>query len=168
MLGKYKYILIVIAAGAVLLLIPASGGGEKATEDAGKTHEMDVSSEERRLEEALGEAEGVGRVRVVLAVRESGEAVYEKDVQENGKKSGAQGDLLEEFDKNAKTVIVSKGSGIQEPVVIKRTMPRYMGAVVVCEGADNPKVELAVVSAVRSATGLSSDKITVIRMKSGG
>ena len=40
------------------------------------------------------------------------------------------------------------------------------GAVVVCDGADAPTVRLYVTNAVMSYTGLGSDRISVIKMKS--
>jgi len=39
------------------------------------------------------------------------------------------------------------------------------GAVVVCEGAENPTVQWNVTNAVSAYTGLGSDKISVIKMK---
>lgn len=39
------------------------------------------------------------------------------------------------------------------------------GAVVVCEGAENPTVRLNVTNAVAAYTGLGSDKIRVMKMK---
>ena len=39
------------------------------------------------------------------------------------------------------------------------------GAVVVCQGADQPAVRLDVTNAVAAYTGLGSDKISVIKMK---
>ena len=43
--------------------------------------------------------------------------------------------------------------------------PTYLGAVIVCQGGDSPTVKLAIVEAVSNATGLSADKITVLKMK---
>lgn len=39
------------------------------------------------------------------------------------------------------------------------------GAAIVCEGADDAKVRLAIVEAVKAYTGLGSDKITVLKME---
>ena len=39
------------------------------------------------------------------------------------------------------------------------------GAVVVCQGADDPQVRLDVTTAIAAYTGLGSDKITVMKMK---
>ena len=38
------------------------------------------------------------------------------------------------------------------------------GAVIVCEGADNPTVKLDILRAIGSYTGLGSDKITILKM----
>ena len=43
--------------------------------------------------------------------------------------------------------------------------PEYLGAVVLCQGADNPSVKLSIVEAVSKATGLTTDRITVLKMK---
>lgn len=42
---------------------------------------------------------------------------------------------------------------------------RWAGAVIVCEGGDNAAVRLQLTRAVSSLTGLSSDKITVVKGK---
>ena len=43
--------------------------------------------------------------------------------------------------------------------------PVYRGAVVLCQGAENANIRLQIVEAVKSVTGLSSDHITVLKMK---
>ena len=42
---------------------------------------------------------------------------------------------------------------------------RFLGAVVVCQGADDPQVRLQVIDAVSKATGLRSNCIAVLKMK---
>ena len=51
------------------------------------------------------------------------------------------------------------------PVVTKTKSAPYLGAVVVCDGADSAAVQLRVMQAVSALTGLGSDKISVIKMK---
>ena len=43
-----------------------------------------------------------------------------------------------------------------------RIYPKFSGAIVVCDGADKASVKLMVLSAVSAATGLSSEKISVL------
>ena len=52
-----------------------------------------------------------------------------------------------------------------EVVVTRRMYPVYQGAVVVCQGAGDSRVRLTVVDAVSVLTGLSSDKISVVKWK---
>ena len=43
--------------------------------------------------------------------------------------------------------------------------PRYQGAIIICQGANDPKVRLAVTDAVSKITGLGADRIAVLIMK---
>ena len=67
--------------------------------------------------------------------------------------------------RKSETVVVGTGSGTQEVVVTNRVYPRYVGALVVCEGGGSAGVRLAVTQAVSSLTALPSDKITVLQGK---
>ena len=63
------------------------------------------------------------------------------------------------------TVTLNRGSGYQEVVVTNQVYPVYQGAVVVCQGAENSAVRLAVTEAVSALTGLSSDRISIVKWK---
>ena len=60
---------------------------------------------------------------------------------------------------------LNRGSGYQEVVVTNQVYPVYQGAVVVCQGAENSAVRLAVTEAVSALTGLSSDRISIVKWK---
>ena len=50
--------------------------------------------------------------------------------------------------------------------LVRQVLPAtYRGAVVVCQGADDPRIRLAIVEAVSMATGLGADRISVLKMK---
>ena len=55
------------------------------------------------------------------------------------------------------------GRRIHEAVELRTVSPQYLGAVVVCDGADAPQVQLAVTQAVAQFTGLSTDRISVLK-----
>ena len=55
--------------------------------------------------------------------------------------------------------------GEDNALVTRRTSPEYLGAVIVAQGGDNPRVCLDLVRAMCSLTGLTSNKITVLKMK---
>ena len=58
------------------------------------------------------------------------------------------------------------GSGTQDVVVTRERYPSYQGAVVVCEGAGDAAVRLALTEAVSALTGLSADRISIVQWKS--
>lgn len=151
-LKKYKFMILVLLAGMVLMMWPDA---EEAKETpAPVTREISLQDS---LESILEEISGAGQVSVLLTQSAGEETIYQTDenssVQDNGNST------------QRKTVLVS-GAGREEMGLVKKVKaPTYLGAVVVCQGADNASVRLAIVEAVRSATGLSSDRISVLKMK---
>lgn len=153
---KYKYVLLVIAAGVALLLLPRSGGetdaGAPEGGAAGKT-DFDLEAVERRLEEVLSEVEGAGKVRVVLSVKGGSRQIIAQD----GKRSDREN--------STSAVVVSKGSGVEDTVLLQEIYPQYQGALVVCSGGDDPAVQLRLMEAVSAVTGLGTDKISICKSK---
>ena len=149
-LGAYKYVLIVIVAGLLLLVWP-SKEGTVPEETAAETEVFSLETMEKKLEDALGCIEGVGEVTVSLTVKSGMEYVL---AQDSDRQEGEE--ILE-------TVIISAGSGVQEVVVQNTIYPTYQGALVVCQGGDDPEIKLQITRAVSSLTGLGSARITVCK-----
>ena len=147
---KYKYVLLVLLLGLILILVPIGGNKSAAQQpqvSAGSLSVPDFSleTEEERLSGLLGDIAGVGQVRVLLSLKSTSSRVLAQG------KDGA--------------LVVNEGSGAQAPVDVTYVYPAYLGATVVCAGADSPAVRLAVTEAVEAFTGLGADKISVIKMK---
>ena len=104
-------------------------------------------------EQLLSSMDGVGRVELMLTTSGSEEIFYQTDTR-------VSGDTREET-----TVFSSTQSTQKTPVVTKTKSAPYLGAVVVCDGADSATVRLRIMQAVSALTGLGSDKISVIKMK---
>ena len=141
------------------LLLP---GGKKTTQKsnaAASAAQTDYAAEtERRLTQMLQQIAGAGQVSVMLTL-ETGERVeYQTDVQASS--DGAQSS------ESRKTVILSEGSSYDKAAVAATTYPRFQGALIVCEGADSAAVRLRLLEAVSAVTGLSTDRITVVKMRS--
>ena len=62
-------------------------------------------------------------------------------------------------------VIYSKKDGGEVPMTEKIIMPTIEGAVITAVGASNASIRTNIVNAVKSATGLSIDKIQVFEME---
>ena len=164
--NKYKYVLLICVVGLLLAAWPTSD----ARPEKGTASQADVSALfpetedlERSLEDTLSQIEGVGRVQVMLTVKSGNQAVYAFDSQRNeSRKTGS--DSAEITSEEQKSMVFSGGSS-QTPVTIRTDGPQYQGIVIVCDGADSAVIQLELTEAVRALTGISSDCISVLKMK---
>lgn len=158
--GKYKYVLLVALVGAVLLLWP-SGKGSGPSSGAVQVRETGdlfrVEELEEKLEKALSQVAGAGKVTVVLTLEQSAKQVLAQDGEESWG--------TDETRRESSTVLLSRGSGLQEVVPLQELGPSYRGALVVAEGGDIPQVRLALSEAVSALTGLGADKISICKGK---
>ena len=154
LIKQYKLAALILAIGLVLMLLPTgSGEGEPILVSAA---EPAVSAGEQ-LESILSQIQGVGKVQVLLTVAEGERTVYIYDED--------QSDTLDTGSLRREAVVVTGTDRGQSGLVSQVIPPVYLGAVVVCQGGDLPAVKLAVVEAVCDATGLTADKVTVLKMK---
>ena len=155
---RYRYMVLAVLAGILLLAWPA---GEKestsppaAQEDAG----MSLVDTEDRMEAILSTISGVGELHLMLTLESDGERILAQDTSTDiSGDGGASSSIRSE----SETLVLSRDDG-DEAVVTRRVYPCYRGALVVCQGGDSAKVKLAVTQAVSSLTGLTSDRITVV------
>ena len=145
---KYQYVLLVVLVGVVLMLIPQS---PRESQTVMQTEEAVKPDLQMQLAAILEQISGVGKVEVLLTEAAGADTVYQVDIRQN--------------QANADTVIITDRNREETGLVKQIFPPVYRGAVVVCQGADSAGVRLNVVDAVKSVTGLSSDCITVLKMK---
>ncbi len=110
-----------------------------------------------QLSALLSQVSGAGKVKVLLT-----EATGEKThYQENTDTSiGEQNQTV-----RTDTVLVTNSSRDQVGLISQIDPPTYQGAIILCQGADESAVRLAITEAVANATGLGYHKITVLKMK---
>lgn len=158
-LGRYKYVLLVMLVGALLLLLPDSKKTENSQVQAAVSREEDFSVEalEEKLEEALSEIDGAGQVQVVLTVQSGMKRVFAQDGSLEQDGSSVQ--------RETQTVVVSAGSGTEETVLVQQIYPQFQGALVVADGGGDPAVRLKLTEAVAALTGLGADKISICKGK---
>lgn len=161
---KYKYVVLVLVIGLALLLLPLGGDDEKETLVPVEETESDAdyaAQLEARLTEMLGQIDGAGRVSVMLTLEGGSKTEYQMDVQRSSDtdENGTQ------ISEDRKTVILSTGSAYDEAAVTAVTYPKFQGALIICEGAGSAAVRYQLMQAVAALTGLSADRITVVKMK---
>lgn len=154
-LKKYRYALLVVAAGILLLTVP----GREPSEES--TIQEQIQEGEPALETSLSHIlsmiEGAGKVEVLLTAARGEETIYQMD------ENFSSGEYT--VDQRRDTVLITGEGKLETGLVKQINPPVYLGAVIVCQGAGDPQVCLSVVEAVMRVTGLTSDKITVLKMK---
>lgn len=151
LLKKYRYVLIVVLAGILLMVLP---GGKTEEEPKVPVQQYQNESLEEALSRILSMIQGAGKVTVLLTEAAGREILYQVDT-----------DASSSGEKDIKTVLITDGSRTETGLVRRTDPPVYQGAIVVCQGADSPAVRLAIVEAVADATGLTTDQISVLKMK---
>lgn len=155
---KYRLALVVLAAGVMLLALPK---GEKNVAETAEVPGYDAFSlmeTERRMEDILSRIEGTGKLALMLTLKSGSQLQLAEDTDRTMENDGQR--------TKSETVTINRGSGQQDVVITQQRYPIYQGAVIVCQGADRASVRLAVTEAVAALTGLSSDKISVVKWNS--
>lgn len=150
--NKYRWPCLILFVGILLLLIP--NGSSKKPEQEGIIEKGDnILSVEETLSEILSMVQGAGKVRVMLTVSSGEETLYQNNCSttENG-------------NEKQDTVIMTDSERNEKGLVRKIIPPEYLGAIIVCQGADDPTVRLNLIEAVSNVTGLRSDKISILKM----
>lgn len=155
---KYRYAILVLVLGLILLMIPGRTSQKTETTEQPKiqqtdTHKGDITESLRNI---LCRIQGVGDVQILLTTAAGEKTIYQTDNDITGGENATS---------RLETVIITNGNR-EESGLVQQIIPEsYMGAIVVCQGADSPAVRLAVVEAVTKVTGLGSDRVCVLKMK---
>lgn len=151
---KYRWAFLVLALGFLLLSIP------EKKETVQKSEPLEVYQEEtlqQQLEILLSKLDGAGKVKVLLTIAAGEQSHYQMDEDIS--------QTRDTMDRRRETVIIESLDRSEYGLVQRIDPPTYLGAVILCQGAHNASVKLAVVDAVSTATGLASNKISVLKMK---
>ena len=143
---KYRFVVLILLIGLALMLIPFGDSPEEEVSQASQITQPDITQE---LCQILSRIEGAGEVSVMLSIHSSTTTVYQTD------------DSSDRQD----TVIITDENRSQNGLVQQVIYPKYRGAIIVCQGADNLQVRLNIMEAVSRITGLGMDKISVLKMK---
>lgn len=153
---KYRYIIVMLLVGLFLMLIPQQKSAQQEIQTPIKAEkkEKDLQSE---LEVLLSQLEGAGKVKVLLSQAAGERRIYQSN--ENADETDSSSSIRKE-------TVILKDSGRAEEALIQQTIPAvYLGAVILCQGADRASVRLAIIEAVSKATGLDTHHISVLKMK---
>lgn len=148
---KYRYVFLVILAGIFLMALPSR---KTETENVPAVSQVAEPDLEASLSEILSLIQGAGKVQVLLT-EAAGEEVWYQEDEDTDSDGG----------RKTETVLYTGSDRAEEGLVRRIDPPVYQGAIVLCQGADSPSVRLSIVEAVANATGLTTDQISVLKMK---
>jgi len=156
---KYKYALGILLLGLFIVMLPSCEKEEPEAEEE-QTAEGTVDLLAEELNAVFSSIEGVGRVKVVLTLKSGYRNVYAS----NERVTARNDDSSSQSERTTEPVIIGSSSS-QEALVQQVDYPRYQGALVVCDGGNDPTVQYRLTQAVMSLTGLSADKIVITKME---
>ena len=155
-LKKYRYAALVLLLGVVLMLIPSGGSSGEAEPVQTEAAQQEQSMEEQ-LEELLSQIQGAGKVRVMLSTASGEQILYQTN---DDMVTGSDSSTIRQD-----TVTVTDSERNETGLVKQVIPPTYLGAIVLCQGADNASVRLAIADAVSKITGLGTNQISILKMK---
>lgn len=155
-LKKHRYSVLIVLIGLIFMIVPSKS---KQSNPQASTKQVNETKEllEERLANILSKVEYAGKVEVILTRLEGEEIIYQTD---DDSSIGASANAS-----RSNTVTITNSERDQSGLVKQVNPESYRGAIVLCQGADNPTVRLAIVDAVTKVTGLGANEIAVLKMK---
>lgn len=124
----------------------------------------------KQVEDILKYMEGVGRVRVLVTMETSGEAIVEKDspysrtnTLETDSEGGSRN--ISDMENQEETVYITDSRGNKTPYVVKEMAPLVKGVVVVAQGGGEDEVKESITEALVALFDLEPHKIKVVKMR---
>lgn len=148
LLRTYKYPILTVLVGLAILLLPTS---HEPAQPEPVAQSAAAETLEQRLETILSGIAGAGQVQVLLTEESGRQTLYQTDTRSD------------DSSRTEDTVLVEDAARTETGLVRQTMEPKYRGAVVLCDGADQSVVRLAVVEAVSCVTGLGADRICVLK-----
>jgi stage III sporulation protein AG len=149
-------------------LIPDTGENSFINEGEGVVV-TDNHSLEKRLEDVISKMDGVEKATVSIVYAEGSTREYainvsttEKFIEEKDQVGGIR--TTNEQTESGQMVMVQ---GNSEPVLVKESMPKIQGVLVVAKGVENPVVKERVFKAVQTLLQIPAHRIT-ISSRNGG
>lgn len=124
---------------------------------------------EQRLKDALSYVDGVGKVEVMITMKDSGQIVVEKDVPETSStvsetdSNGGTRTTIE-HSSSEETIYSKSEDGTSMPYVTKNLEPEIEGILIVAQGGDSSVTVQNICEAVLALFPVELHKIKVVKM----
>lgn len=168
--GLAGILLLVIAIPVEKKAVPSEEPEQEW--EAGQPSEEDAGDYAKRMElklrKILGSIEGVGKVEVMITLKDDGQQLVEKDRGRSSQDTQEQDGAMTRQDiqqQSQEETVYSDGDGNSgTPFVAKEIVPEVEGVLVVAEGGGNPQVAKNISDAVLALFPVEVHKIKVVKM----
>lgn len=173
-------LLIIAICGVVLIMFSIPSGKQSKTNSKSTSKSSNqtiaISNDdytqklENKLTELLSSVKGVGKVEVMITLKDQGEKVvlkempYDKSEQHDKDSNGGTSEKTEISQKEV-VIYEKNSSGETIPYVIKENLPVIEGIAIVAQGGDNSEIVLKITTIAQALFGISPHKISVIGMR---
>lgn len=180
---KKDHLLIAALIGVLLIVIvipvndtkeplQVKENTEKDNEDAYYTTTYNDTYREgleRQLKKILESIDGVGKVEVMITLKDTGESIVEKDTtksEESTQEEDAQGTSRNNrvYSTQEETVYIQNDSSSNTPFVAREVNPKIEGVLVVANGGQDATVVKNISDAVLALFSIEAHKIKVVKM----
>lgn len=149
---KHKELLLAIVAVGIMLAVYFSSAFKSPAKDSSPPQKTDYCRQMKEdVEKAVSDMCG-GKAAVVISWESGVEEIIAFSTSSGGGSVTSSPQLM-----------TSQGSS--SPIVLKEIYPKALGAIIICQGGDNVKTKLDVISAVSALLNLTTDKISVFPTK---
>lgn len=173
---KTRIIVAVGLLGMALILLSqllSAGDGRSGEVDASTAEfvsEQYIDDLEAKLTGLISGMEGVGQARVMVTLESGVEYVYAQEEKRNTDTSREEeaevsARVYEKENVEQKYILVDQ-NGKKQPLLKTELQPKVQGVVIVCEGADNVRVETNLIHVVTTALNISSSRVCVVKIES--
>lgn len=168
---KNKNNLYILLVAGILILVVSNLLFSSDTKKEDKTATassvtLTPSENEKRLEEILSKAAGVGEAKVMITYDAGPEKVTVQNAQvsqSNQEEPQTQGGMrkTDETTSDSQTVMITEG-GQSQPFVAKEIEPKIRGVLVVADGAREEAVKINITNAVAAVLDVPYHRIQVL------
>ncbi len=128
-----------------------------------------VKNLEEKVRSILEKVEGVGQANVMISLNNGIEYVYAGEEKKNSDKTEDIGQndsvkVKKSDNYEQKLILVDGPNGKRQPLVKTMIEPSIKGVLVVCTGGEDISVQDRVVEALTTVLGISSNKVSIIKL----
>lgn len=123
-----------------------------------------INELERKTEKIVSKIDGAGKSKIMITADTSKENEYAVNENKSQDILG-QNTVLDQQTQIQKEIVIIEQNNDDSALVVKVIEPQIRGVLVLCEGANEPKVAEEITNAIKTVLGVSYNKICVLKLK---